>query len=403
MRLRRMHSEEAGELLDRGFVAAGLYVHVPFCLTRCAYCDFATQACDEVPPDFVAAVLAEAERYAADREAALVMGRPLFFGRFDSLYLGGGTPSRLPPDAWGPLLSGLRERLSLHDLQEVTAEANPDDVTPGLLEAMAAAGVTRISLGVQSLREEDLRWLGRRHGVAHAIEAARSIKAQGLSLAVDLMYGLPRASESAWREVLLRATSLAPEHLSCYELTVEPGTPLGTRRAAGEKVTVDEDLGRELFLMTRALLEAEGFEQYEVSNYARGAMHRSLHNQKYWDHAPYLGLGPAAHSFAGRRRWWNHAGYDDYRQAVARTGSGRCSGELLETSQLRLERLMLGLRRSDGLPVSFLCSLEGGATVLEELRAQGLLSVSEGRARPTIHGLLVADRLPLRFSDRSGR
>lgn len=394
-----MHPERPASTVEDGHLAAGLYVHVPFCLTRCAYCDFATQACAEVPDGYVDSVLAEAAHYGA----RLPRGALAPFGRFDTLYLGGGTPSRLPPAAWGPLLFGLRQRLPLDGLKEVTAEANPDDVTAALLDAMAGAGVTRVSLGVQSLRDEDLRWLGRRHSAAQAQSAARAIRARGLSLAVDLMYGLPRASATVWREVLKQALDLGADHLSCYELTVEPTTPLGARRAAGETVSVDEETGRELFLLTHRFLEAAGYAQYEVSNFARGLGHRSRHNQKYWDHQPYLGLGPAAHSFAGRRRWWNHRHLEDYRDAVERCGSGTLASECLSDEQLRLERLLLGLRRVDGLPGSFLCGLEGGARQLTALLEEGVLSSAGGRVSPTVEGLLLSDRLPLRFSERPAR
>lgn len=381
-----------GSAADSDF--RGLYVHVPFCLTRCPYCDFASEACERVPPDFVDTLLREADYYACSLD-----GEPAV----DTIYVGGGTPSRLAPEEVRSLFQGLRQRIPLDAVKEVTFEVNPDDVTTELLGALLESGVTRVSLGVQSLFDEELRWLKRRHDAAAALEAFRQIQSAGFQTAVDLMYGLPGATVSRWDALLGEVLRAGPHHISSYQLTVEPNTPLGKRRATGETVTTSEGVQRDLFLATSARLREAGYEHYEVSNFALRGGHRSLHNQKYWHHVPYLGLGPAAHSYRGRRRWWNHRAWEKYRASVLRVGSGVIGGECLRDDQLRMERLMLGLRLTEGLPVSFLASLRGGPLALAGLCEQGLLVVREGRAAPTALGLLIADRLPLYFATSAAR
>lgn len=347
----------------------GCYVHLPFCVTRCPYCDFYSTTDLTAAPRLLDAVQAEAARRIEQHEV----------GSFGTLYLGGGTPSAVPTS----LLAELLAELPLAPDAEITIEANPDDVTETWLEHVGALGITRLSLGVQSFDDHELRLLGRRHDAAqarHALELARAVL-PAVDLSVDLIFGLPEHTPATWARTLDTALSWAPEHLSCYQLTIEPDTPFGRRgmRPAAE------DMQAELFLLTHERLS--DYRHYEVSNYALGEAHIARHNAGYWRHQQYLGLGPAAHSFAGSRRWWNTADLAAYCDGAAP------DGEDLTPAQLRLERIQLGLRTMWGAPVADIDPALAAATV-----AQGLTVVVGERLCPTPAGMAVADALALRLA-----
>lgn len=365
---------------------AGLYVHVPFCRTKCRYCDFYSETdLDAVSPWFSAA-LAEADLY---REIC---------GAFDTLYLGGGTPSLLPARLVESLLRGLRWRFSFGPGTEITLEANPDDVTAEKLRAWRAAGVNRLSLGVQSFDDKELRFLGRRHGARCAMEALDLARKAGFSnVGIDLIWGLPGQSLSQWMTTLEEALAFSPEHLSCYELTVEEGTRLHEAVTTGAVVLPAEADLAERFLATSERLTVFGYDHYEVSNFARTRRHRSRHNQKYWRHVPYLGLGPSAHSFMDGRRWWNVRSLHDYIRRLQWNISPVAGDERLTGDQLRLETLYLGFRTSDGITRRELGEGPEVESALEALRRSGNLEVVGDRVRATLTGWLMADRLPSFF------
>jgi len=359
---------------------AGLYVHVPFCSRKCGYCDFFSvepTALDE----YVEAVLTEARMRAPE------------FGRFQTLYVGGGTPSLLPQSTLQRLVQGLREIVELAPDAEMTLEANPDDVSPEAARVWLSLGFDRLSLGVQSLRDGVLRWLGRRHDAAQALRAIATVRDAGLAnVGLDLIWGLPGQTADDWTATLERAVSERPQHLSCYQLTLEPHTPLG--RAGGSDLP-GEERSRQLFELTSRVLRGHGFEHYEISNFARGP--RSRHNQLYWTHAPYLGLGPAAHSFDGRHRWWNVASVPRYTTLTRVARAPTAGSEELDEVQLALEALMLGMRTADGVPIEVVRRFVGWEQTLDLLEAEGLVRVDGERLRPTLSGLAVADGIPLRF------
>jgi len=363
----------------------GLYVHVPFCRSKCAYCDF--YSVTETPPEaWVDALLAEARQQA---------GR---FGELDTLYLGGGTPSALSPETIDRLVRGLDDAVGLAPDAERTIEANPDDVTRERLEHWRELDLGRLSVGVQSFSDDELSFLGRRHTARQTRAALELARAAGVAnLGLDLIFGLPGQTADAWRRSLEQALEIAPEHLSCYQLTAAPATPLGRRVTAGEVSLPDEERGRELFLTTVEVLGAAGYDHYEVSNFARAAGLRSRHNLKYWRHAPILGLGPAAHSFRGVERWWNTRSVSRYVEALTAGRTPREGSETLTASQLLLEELMLGFRTADGVALDTLRRIPGWERSLARLGDEGLISVAGDRARPTVEGLLLADGLPLRF------
>ncbi len=317
---------------------------------------------------------------------------------FNTLYLGGGTPSLLPPGALERVMAGLRAHFRFSPDCEMTIEANPCDLEPGRAGAMRALGFNRVSLGAQSFDDGDLRRLGRRHTAAEARAAVRTLRAAGFrNLGLDLMWGLEGQSEAGWLRTLEQAVSLDPEHLSCYQLTVEPRTPLGLRQARGGFRPPPEPVQRRLYLRTAEFLEGSGYLHYEVSNFARGALHRSRHNLNCWHRRPYLGLGPSAHSFDGARRCWNVRSLRGYCGRLERGNPAAEGSEVLSAEQVGLERVALGLRLKEGVRIRDLPPSPETSRTLARLQAEGLVEVAAGRAAPTPAGFLVADRLPACF------
>jgi oxygen-independent coproporphyrinogen III oxidase len=317
-----------------------VYVHVPFCARRCAYCDFSIAVRHAVPVDeFIRGVERElAIRFADARPWAV-----------DTLYLGGGTPSRLGGEGVARLVDTLRSHFEVAPAAEVTLEANPEDLTEDAAKRWRAAGVNRVSLGAQSFDDRVLTWMHRSHDAAaitRAVDVARSAGFDNLSL--DLIFSLPESLERSWERDVDCALALEPQHLSLYGLTIEPHTPLGRWRARGD-VTESPDERYELeFLHASQTLSAAGFGHYEVSNFARPGR-RARHNSAYWTHVPYAGLGPSAHEFDGTRRRWNTAPYADWARRVLGGSDPAEGSELLSPDERTAEAVYLGLRTSDGL------------------------------------------------------
>lgn len=368
---------------------SGLYVHVPFCQSKCPYCDFYSLTSAELLPAYLEALRREVLFY---KDSC---------SRFDSLYLGGGTPSLLDGAPLGALVQILRRHCHFAADTEFTLEANPEDVTPEKLRLWRDLGVNRLSLGAQSLDDQQLRFLKRRHTAAQTRRALARARAAGFAnLGLDLIYGLPGQSPEAWRRDLEEALHFAPEHLSCYLLTAAPGTPLSRQAARRAFVLADEETQRTLFLSTCEFLEGRGYLQYEVSNFARGEEHLCRHNRKYWQRLPYLGLGPAAHSFRDGRRWWNHRDLKRYCRDLEAGRAPIAGREILTPEQIRLETLYLGFRTREGVPLEVIRGHRRGPELLAKLEEEGLAVRLDGsRLQATPRGLVVADRLPLLFCD----
>lgn len=371
--------------MNRG-TRPGLYVHVPFCLSKCPYCDFYSVTDPSKVPQW---------REAVERETGHYRDR---FSAFDSLYFGGGTPSLLGEREIAALMDLLRRRFSFPEDAEITLEANPDDITPSKARCYRDLGFTRISLGIQSFDDGELRFLKRRHSARRAEEALEEIRHAGfLNTSIDLIFGLPGQSEARWLQSLDRALASGPAHISCYQLTIAPGTPFGRLRDRGRILPLGEERERALFLLTSEYLSAAGFRQYEVSNFSRDRATRCRHNLKYWRREPYLGLGPAAHSFSGTRRWWNRGTLEAYCGDL-RAGIAPVEGlEELGDEEDRLEVLLLGLRTCEGIPASLAEGRGGTARAVQALYDAGLIVKKAGRIIPTREGLVVADRMPLLF------
>ncbi len=320
-----------------------LYIHVPFCARRCSYCDFAIAVRRDVPSRrFVETVLQEWrgwQPHPAWDEAPEVR----------TVYFGGGTPSRLEPEGIRRMLDGIRAARAMAAGAEVTLEANPDDVTPAAADAWRRAGVNRISLGAQSFDRAVLQWMHRTHTAEQVAVAVETIRGAGIGeVSLDLIFGLPASLKRDWDRDLTRAFALAPDHLSLYGLTVEPHTPLGRWAERGEVIPVDDERYAAEFLAADRALADHGFEHYEVSNAARPGR-RARHNSAYWRRAPFIGLGPSAHSGFGRTRQWNLRDWSAYERASDAGLSVVESTEQLSDEAIGLEEVYLGLRTSEGL------------------------------------------------------
>jgi oxygen-independent coproporphyrinogen III oxidase len=360
----------------------GLYVHVPFCVSKCPYCGFYS-----IPSKTHVVLWLEA----IQREAELHSGS---FGEFDSLYLGGGTPSILDVREADQLVGHLFQTFSFTGGTEMTLEANPGDLTGEKLQGFRGIGFNRFNLGIQSFDDAVLSFLKRRHTARDAEEAFALLRSAGCENAgIDLMYGIGGQSEKKWMETLHRAVSLQPEHLSCYQLTIEPHTPFEKWQKKGLYEGPGEDTARSLFLQTSRFLKENGYIHYEVSNFAKTGGHKSRHNGKYWRHVPYLGLGPSAHSYRDRMRWWNVRSLKRYCEALS-PGCGPSGGsETLTDEQMNLETVALGLRTMEGISLGDLPPTPGLDSRISHMEDSGWVSVQGGRLVPTPEGFLLADSL----------
>ncbi len=368
----------------------GLYIHIPFCLSKCPYCDFYSSTSVSFISRFLDALFKEMEMY-CNR-----------FDPFDTVYIGGGTPSLLNLQQLERILKRIRENFSLISNPEITIETNPADLNRSFLESMREIGINRINIGIQSFNQKMLDFLGRRHSVKHAISAIEDTRKTGFhNIGLDLIYGVPAQDIDLWLDTLKQAVAFSPEHISCYQLTLEAKTPLGRRFQAGDFLFPGEELQYEFFMKTSEFLEEAGYIHYEVSNFARGEEYASRHNQKYWDHSPFLGFGPSAHSFQGNQRWWNHRSVNQY-VAVLNTGNFPVQEtETLTMEQLRLEALYLGLRTRKGICIQDFKNryhydlFSEKKKILAKLEEEGFISFQDGHLYPTQTGLAVADSLSL--------
>jgi putative oxygen-independent coproporphyrinogen III oxidase len=369
----------------------GLYIHIPFCLTKCPYCNFYSQTELSLIPDFIEALEREMER-----------ASPGLSSPFDTVYIGGGSPSVLSPRQIEEILGKTRKYFPLARTTEFTLEANPGDLDFPFLRALRELGIHRLNLGVQSFAPDVLSFLGRRHDAEEAIKAIEASREAGFHhLGLDFIYGVPGQTLESWLDTLRRAITFSPEHVSCYQLTLEEDTPMGKAHRRGAFAFPEEEDLRQFFLATSESLEKAGFVHYEVSNFSRGLENVSRHNQKYWNHTPYLGLGPSAHSFSGSVRWWNTPSITAYLNALRAGTLPLENFEILTPEQLQTEAFFLGLRTARGINLNDFSKdhgenfLQERRKILQKLEEEGLIILQEGHLRPTREGLAVADRLAL--------
>ena len=368
----------------------GVYIHWPYCARVCPYCDF------NVVKDRGRTAQQQALVQAIATDLAVAAART-DERRLVSVYFGGGTPSLMSPD-WLSELTALARRLwAPADDLEITLEANPTDAPR--FGDFAAAGVNRLSLGVQALDNEALKFLGRNHDAAEARQAVAAAARAFGRLSIDLIYALPGQSPAAWAEALRVVAELGAEHISPYQLTIEPDVPFGRAVRRGLFTPPDADTAADLYQTTGEVLEGLGYDAYEVSNHARGAAARSRHNLVYWRGEDYAGVGPGAHgrlTLAGARTATEAArGIDDYIAVVGRTGSGSAEEERLTPVAAAEERLILGLRTTEGVSFAELgvIGLTPEAPRVAELAAASLITTTGDRLIATPTGRMVLDRL----------
>jgi putative oxygen-independent coproporphyrinogen III oxidase len=381
----------------------GIYVHVPFCTTRCGYCDFNTYTAAELGgahgspavslgnyPGLAMAEIGFARKVLGDADVPV---RTVFFG--------GGTPTLLPPAAFGHILRAIDAEFGLVPGAEVTTEANPESVDETTLGELRAQGVTRVSFGMQSAVPGVLAVLDRVHQPGRPARCVAWARAAGFShVSLDLIYGTPRETEADWRCSLEAAVAAGPDHLSAYALTAEPGTRLAARVRRGELPAPDDDVLADRYLVADEVLTAAGLGWYEISNWAAGVPSRCAHNMLYWTGGDWWGVGPGAHSHVGGTRWWNVRHPAAY---GARIGAGVSPGqamEVLDQPERQLERVMLAIRLADGCPVEVLSP--AGRANAAAVVAEGLASpaaYASGRIVLTSRGRLLADTVTRMLTD----
>jgi oxygen-independent coproporphyrinogen-3 oxidase len=320
-----------------------VYVHVPFCARRCSYCDFSIAVRRVVPSDeYVTSVAGELDSRFGDGGSWSI----------DTLYFGGGTPSRLGSDGVRALLGVIRRRIELAPDAEVTLEANPDDITVDAARAWRDAGVNRLSIGAQSFHDDVLTWMHRTHDSAAIVRAVENARAAGIeNLSLDLIFALPKGMRRSWERDVERALELEPSHLSLYGLTVEPQTPLGRWHSRGDVTESPDEIYEAEFLHAHERLSSAGFEHYEVSNFGKPGRH-SKHNSAYWSGVAYAGVGPSAHEFDGTRRRWNVGAYVEWVRRVSAGTDPLEESERLTADNRLAEDVYLGLRTRSGVSVS---------------------------------------------------
>ena len=370
-----------------------LYVHWPFCVSKCPYCDFNSHVRAAVDQDAWRAALLADLAY----EAAALPGR-----RLGSIFFGGGTPSLMPPETVAAVIDAATGHWAAERDIEITLEANPSSVEAARFADLARAGVNRASLGLQALDDAALGFLGRAHDVSEGLAALDTAQAAFARVSFDLIYARPDQTAAAWEAELTRALAFGTEHLSLYQLTIEPGTRFATEAAAGRITIPDGDAAADLFEATRAMTMAAGLPAYEISNHARPGA-ESRHNLVYWRYRDYAGVGPGAHGRRGGLATARHRKPENWLNAVARNGHGAQVEEALAPRERSTEALLMGLRLREGVDLARVARL-GETTVagivdeaaVSRLEAQGLLARSDDHLRVTEAGMLLLDAiLPL--------
>lgn len=375
------------------------YLHVPFCSVRCGYCDFNTYTATELrgakQEDYASTLIGEigiAARVLADAGGI----RPMH-----TVFFGGGTPTLLPAGDLSRMLDAAVSAFGIEDGAEVTVEANPDTVTPTVVATLAAAGVTRMSVGMQSAVPHVLAALDRTHRPENVTAAVRAARDAGLAVSVDLIYGAPGESLGDWERSLDAALALEPDHISAYALIIEDGTKLARQIRRGDVPTPDDDLQADMYELADARLGGAGFGWYEVSNFARGAEQRSRHNLAYWRGSDWWGFGPGAHSHVGGLRWWNVKHPAAYAQRLAAGESPAAGRELPDAQARELEQILLRSRLAEGIPIADVP--EHGRARVAELIADGLIdpasAVRDRRLQLTLRGRLLADAVVRALTD----
>lgn len=365
---------------------AGIYMHIPFCKTRCIYCDFYSTTRSELKEQYADALCKELEM-----RQNYLGGEPV-----ETIYFGGGTPSQLGKENFEKIFATLRRVYGMEQCKEITLEANPDDLRPEYLEMLSSLPFNRISMGIQTFDDATLKLLRRRHNATQAIQAVKDCRQYGFrNISIDLIYGLPGENAGRWAKDLRQAIDLHPEHISAYHLTYEEGTPIYNMLQQHRVTEVDEESSVRFFTMLTDELQAAGYEHYEISNFCRPGMY-SCHNTSYWKGVKYLGCGPSAHSFNGESREWNDASIDRYMAGIE-SGNRPFEKEERNKATRYNEFVITAIRTKWGIPLDRLRQEHGEqlyAYCLETARphlAGGRLEICDGALRLTRQGIFVSD------------
>jgi oxygen-independent coproporphyrinogen-3 oxidase len=372
---------------------AGIYLHIPFCRKACHYCDFHFSTSRRNEGEMMAAMSKE-----------IFLRKNFLSSTVSTIYLGGGTPSLVSPEKISELLETIRQYFILDDDIEITLEANPDDINLGRAVQWKKAGINRISLGIQSFRDEWLQWMNRAHNADQSIQAIQTLQEAGLTnLSIDLIFGLPEQTLEAWSEEINTAIHFDIPHLSCYALTSEPKTTLWRMIETGKSLPIDADQQAGMFLILMDKLEHVGYEHYEISNFARPGF-RSRHNSSYWNHIPYLGIGPSAHSFNGKQRMWNIKNNAGYLKQI-NSAHLPLTIEELSPAEHWNEYVMIALRKKEGINLIEVEEQWGKNRLNRLIRDAGnglerqLLINEQNHLRLTRAGKLLADQITVEFFD----
>lgn len=367
---------------------AGVYVHIPFCKRKCIYCDFYSIASSRLSDRYVKAVGMEAQLRGQE-----IAGMPV-----KTLYIGGGTPSVLSFEQLSVLIEGLRAAVDLSHVEEFTVEVNPDDVTHEFAEQLLKLGVNRVSMGVQSLVDEELVFLNRRHDAKEAMKAYCDLQSAGFNnISIDLIYGIPGQTLDTWKYTLEKALSLQAKHVSCYNLSYEEGTMLYKLRETGRVMECDDNTCVEMYDMLVDMLDGAGYEHYEISNFAMPGFY-SRHNSGYWDKTPYLGLGASAHSYDGNMRRYNPDNVKLYVESLE-NDVVVCVGEQESVDEKYDEDVMLRLRTSRGIDSEWIKSIYGKAysdyfvNAIRSFVDSGLVIKDGSRYRLSRNGVMLSDMI----------
>jgi oxygen-independent coproporphyrinogen-3 oxidase len=367
-----------------------VYVHIPFCRRKCAYCDLFSVTNLDKRPSFIDALEKEIHAYSKDDRLA--------GNKLDTIFFGGGTPSLMSPDEINRIINIIIGSFPLAPNAEVSMEINPDDLTGSMLEGYLTAGVNRFSVGVQSLSDDELKVLGRRHDATACYRAVELLQSHDVNFSVDLIYGIPDQSIDLWLQTLTNAIALAPRHVSMYCLTLEEGTRLHESIHSGAVSLPDDEVVRTMYLSAVAMLTESGFAQYEISNFAREGF-ECRHNLAYWTGKPYLGVGPSAASYIHPLRWKNVSDIDCYVTDVTMSGRAVAEIDKITTDVALREFVMLFLRLSKGLDLADYETrfgtdfLSAHRKILDRYHSHGLLDYDSGSVRLTPDGMFVSNEI----------
>lgn len=385
-----IHPESSSASASPPVDALALYIHWPFCVSKCPYCDFNSHVRDGVDIDAWRGALLADMAY----EASLTGGRPL-----SSIFFGGGTPSLMPPALVETLIAAAQDHWGFTPDIEITLEANPNSVEAARFADLASAGINRVSLGLQALEDEALHFLGRAHDVAEGLAALATAQSVFDRVSFDLIYARPGQSEADWQAELARALAFGTGHLSLYQLTIEAGTRFATLVAQGKLTPADPDHGATLYELTQAMTAAAGIPAYEISNHARAGQ-QSRHNLVYWRYGDYIGIGPGAHGRRGGMATQRHRKPENWIGAVARNGHGSQSEDGLEGEDRAREALLMGLRLHEGVDLARIAAQSGVAVsrlvddrAIAQLTEIDLLRHHGTHLQVTPAGLLLLDAI----------